>query len=176
MHKTFILTTIFIFLTIFVESISLMLQLKGRKLTRWLGKNAFNFHMSITLFFWVITFCLIVILQFGEHPMFHNNIIVKYIGLILLVSGLIVAIWALRLLGVKRALCLNFFEENVSVVKKSLYKYIDNPMDYGFWIALFGFAIFTKSIYNFIIAVEFIIIMIPHSMLENKPLRKSVLE
>jgi hypothetical protein len=39
-------------------------------------------------------------------------------------------------------------------------------------MALVGFAIFTRSIYNLVIAVEFIIIMIPHIILENKPLSK----
>jgi protein-S-isoprenylcysteine O-methyltransferase Ste14 len=75
-------------------------------------------------------------------------------------------------LGLRRALCLNFFEENVPVIKESLYKYIKNPADYGLWMVLVGFAIFTGSVYNLAIAVEFIIIMIPHIMLENKPLNK----
>jgi len=172
MNRMFILTIIFVFLTIFVESINLILQLKGRRLTKWFGKNAFNIHMIVTEIFWVITFCLIVILQFEEHPLFHNSIVLKYIGLILLISGIILASWAFRLLGLKRSLCLNFFEENVPIVKKSLYKYIKNPEDYGLWIALIGFASFTGSIYNLVIAVEFIIIMIPHIMLESKPLKK----
>ena len=168
----FILTIIFVFLTIFIESTNLILQLKGRRLTKWFGKNAFNIHMIFTVFFWMITFCLIVILQFEEHPLFHNSIILRYIGLILLFSGMILAFWAFRLLGLKRSLCLNFFEENVPIVNESLYNYIKNPLDYGLWIALIGFAIFSGSIYNLAIAVEFIIIMIPHIMLENKPLKK----
>jgi protein-S-isoprenylcysteine O-methyltransferase Ste14 len=172
MSRIFILTILFVFLTIFVESANLILQLKGRRLTKWFGKNAFNIHMISTGIFWMITFCLIVILQFEEHPLFHNSIILKYIGLILSISGLILASWAFSLLGLKRSLCLNFFEENVPIVKKSLYKYIKNPEDFGLWIALIGFAIFTGSIYNFAIAVEFIIIMIPHIMLESKPLKK----
>lgn len=172
MNITFILTIIFVFLTIFVESTNLILQLKGRRLTKWFGKNAFNFHMLTTGFFWVITFCLFVILQFEEHPLFHNNVVLRCIGLILLFSGMILAFWAFRLLGLKRSLCLNFFAENVPVVKESVYKYIKNPLDYGLWTAFIGFAIFTGSIYNFAIAVEFIIVMIPHVMLENKPLKK----
>ena len=176
MNRIFILTIIFVFLTIFVESINLILQLKGRKLTKWFGKNAFNIHMIITGIFWVITFCMIVILQFEEHPLFHNSIVSRYIGLILLISGIILASWAFRLLGLKRSLCLNFFEENVPIVKKSLYAYIKDPEDCGLWIALFGLAIFTGSIYNLTIAVEFIIIMIPHIMLENKPLKEIVLK
>ena len=108
MNSIFILTTIFVFLTILVESTNLILQLQGRKLTKWFGKKAFTIHMLTTGIFWMITFCLFVILQ----------------------------------------------------------------LDFGLWIALIGFAIFTGSIYNFAIAVEFIIIVIPHIMLENKPLKK----
>ncbi len=171
MNGIFILTTLFVFLTILVESISLVLQLKGRRLTKWFGRNAFNIHMLFTVFFWAITSCLIVILQFEEHPLFHNNVVLRYTGLILLFSGMILASWAFRLLGLKRSLCLNFFEENVPIVKESVYNYIKNPLDYGLWIALIGFAIFTGTIYNLAIAVEFIIIMIPHIMLENKPLK-----
>lgn len=176
MNRIFILALIFVFLTIFVEFVNLLLQSKGRKLTRWFGKHAFNFHMTIILMLWTITFCLIGILQFQEHPLFHNNSVLTYIGILMVVSGLVVSVWALMLLGLRRSLCLNFFEEDVPMVKKSLYKYCDNPMDYGFWIALIGFALFTGSIYNLVIAAEFIIIMIPHMMLENIPLKNQVLE
>ena len=172
MNRIFSLTVIFAFLAIFVESVNLILQLKGKKLTKWFGKNAFSIHMMTTGIFWAITFCLIVYLQFGNHPLFHSSIILKYAGLFLLIAGLILAFWAFKLLGLKRALCLNFFEENVPVVRESLYKCIKNPLDYGLWMALVGFAIFTRSIYNLAITIEFIIIMIPHIVLENKPLSK----
>jgi protein-S-isoprenylcysteine O-methyltransferase Ste14 len=152
--------------------VNLILQLKGRRLSRWFGKNAFSIHMITTGTFWAITFCLIVYLQFGRHPLFHSSIILKYIGLSLLIVGLIVAFWAFRLLGLKRALCLNFFQEDVPEVRKSLYKYVKNPLDYGIWGTLVGFAIFTQSAYNLVIAGEFIIIMIPHIILENRPLNK----
>jgi protein-S-isoprenylcysteine O-methyltransferase Ste14 len=172
MSRIFILTVIFAFLAIFVESVNLILQLKGRKLTKWFGKNAFGIHVITTAIFWAVTFCLVVILQFEDHPVFHSSIILKYGGLFLLIAGLILAFWAFRLLGLKRALCLNFFEVNVPVVRESLYKYVKNPLDYGIWMALVGFATFTGSVYNLLIAVEFIIIMIPHIILENKPLNK----
>jgi protein-S-isoprenylcysteine O-methyltransferase Ste14 len=173
MSQLFILTLVFVFLTIFVESVNLILQLRGRKLTKWLGKRAFNFHMAVTGSFWIVTACLIIILQFEVHPLFHSNIFVKYAGLIMLVLGLILATWAFKLLGLKRSMCLNFFEENVPVVKTSLYKYIENPMDIGLWTALFGLALFTGSVYNLVIAFEFVVVMVPHAMLENKPLKKS---
>jgi len=172
MNKVFLLTLIFAFLAIFVESLNLILQLKGRTLSRWFGTNAFGIHMITTSTFWVITFSLIVYLQFGKHPLFHSIIILKYAGLSLLTAGVILAFWAFRLLGLKRALCLNFFEEDIPEVKESLYKYLKNPLDYGIWMTLVGFAIFTGSIYNLLIAVEFIIIMIPHIILENKVLNK----
>lgn len=170
MKKIFFLSLIFAFLVILVESVNLILQLNGKKLTKWFGNNAFSIHMITTGIFWAITLCLIVILQFENHPLFHSNIILKYVGSILLISGLILVFWAFRLLGLKRALCLNFFQENVPVIRKSLYKCIKNPLDYGIWMVLVGFAIFTGSVYNLAIAIEFIIIMIPHIVLENKPL------
>ena len=172
MNILFIVTIIFVFLTIFVESINLILQLKGRRLTKWLGQNAFKIHMISTGIFWLITICLIVVLQFEKHPSFHNSIIFGYIGLILLISGIFLASWAFKLLGARRSLCLNFFEEDVPIVRKSLYKYIKNPEDYGIWTALIGLAIFTRSIYNLVIAAEFVIIMIPHIILENKPIKR----
>lgn len=172
MSKIFINTLIFVFLTIFVESLSLILQLKGKRLTRWFGKNAFKIHIVITGMLWIITFILVFILQFEEHPKFHDSVILKYTGLFLFGSGSIIAIWASALLGVNRLLCLNFFKEDVPIIKSSLYKYINNPVDYGFWTALIGFAIFTDSFYNLIIAIEFIILMAPHIKLENIPLKK----
>lgn len=90
----------------------------------------------------------------------------------MLIGGFTLAFWAFKLLGLKRALCLNFFEDNVPEVTESLYKYLKNPLDYGIWMMLVGFAIFTQSIYSLVIAAEFIIIMIPHIILENKPLHR----
>ena len=174
MNTIFVLTTIFVFLTILVESVNLILQLKGRKLTKWFGKNAFNIHMISTGFFWLVTFFLIIILQLDEHPSFHNYIILKYTGSILLVCGIIMSAWAFSLLGLKRSLCLNFFEEEVPIVRHPLFKYVKNPEDYGLWIALVGFALFTKSFYNLAIAVEFIIIMMPHIILENKSIKSKM--
>ena len=173
-NKILIYTLIFVFLTIFVESVSLILQLKGEKLTRWFGKNAFKIHMIITVTLWITTFILVFVLQFDEHPKFHESQILKYIGLFLFCAGFIISIWASALLGLKRLLCMNFFEEDVPVINKSLYKYINNPVDYGLWTALIGFAIFTRSFYNLIIAIEFIIIMIPHVKLENIPIKKRI--
>jgi hypothetical protein len=172
MSRTFILTLIFAFLAILFESINLILQLKGRKLSRWFSTNAFRIHMTITATLWMITFCLIVYLQFGRHPLFHSSIILKYAGLFLFIVGIILGFWAFRLLGLKRAFCLNFFEDNVPEVTYSLYKYLKNPLDYGIWMTLVGFAIFTQSAYNLVIAMEFIIIMVPHIILENKALNK----
>jgi protein-S-isoprenylcysteine O-methyltransferase Ste14 len=176
MNQVFLLTLLFAFLAIFVESVSLILQLKDRRLSRWFGTKAFGIHMITTSTFWVITFCLIVYLQFSKHPPFHSSIILKYAGLSLLIAGVILAFWAFRLLGLKRALCLNFFEDNVPEVTGSLYRYLKNPLDYGVWMTLVGFAIFTQSVYNLVIAVEFIIIMVPHIILENKALNKQRLE
>ncbi len=93
-------------------------------------------------------------------------------GVVLLVSGLIMSVWGFMLLGIKRSFGLNFFEEDVPIVKKSLYKFIKNPEDYGFWMALIGFALFTHSLPNLVVALEFIILQIPHMHIENIPMKR----
>lgn len=167
MNRLFILTLICVFFTIFGESVNLILQLKGKKLTKWFGKHAFTIHMVITGGLWIITFILIVLLQTEDHPIFHEHSMVQYTGLVFIILGGGVGLWAFSILGLRRALCLNFFEEDVPVVTEGPYRYFSNPLDYGLWTALMGFALFTGSMYNLVIAVEFIVVMIPHVMLEN---------
>lgn len=167
MSELFILALILVFLTIFGESVNLILQLKGRKLTKWFGSRAFALHMVITGGLWVITFIVILLLQMKDHPIFHERIVLQYTGFVLLIGGGAVTLWAFRVLGLKRALCLNFFEEGVTAATEGPYNYFSNPLDYGLWTALIGFAFLTGSLYNLVIAVEFIMVMIPHVMLEN---------
>lgn len=170
----FILTIISVFLTISIESLVFILQIKGQIFSKWFGTRAFTIHMIVTGFFWVVSFGFIVLLQFEKHPFFHDSSVLKYAGLVICVSGLVMAIWGFTLLGVKRSFGLNFFEDNVPTVNKSLYKSIKNPEDYGFWMAVFGFALFTRSSYNLVIAIEFIVLMIPHMHVENIPQKKSL--
>lgn len=170
MHNILIITIISIFLTIHVESFFLILQRKGQYVSKWFGKYAFLFHATITIILWTFTFILIFFLQLRPHPLFHNLPSLQLTGFIIGLAGIILAIWGFLLLGLKRALCLNFYEKNVPKVQKSIYKYIHNPLDIGLWTALLGFALFTRSLYNLIIAAEFILVMIPHIWLENKPL------
>ena len=91
-----------------------------------------------------------------------------------MVSGLALAVWGFMVLGIKRSFGLNFFEDNVPVAKGSVYKSIKNPQDYGLWAALAGFALFSRSTFNLTIAIEFIILMIPHLMIENIRLKKPI--
>ena len=170
MNSIFIITIIAVFLTIFIETVFLILQIWNKTLSKWFGEKAFTFHSIITLLFWGIAFACILLLQFEKHPQFHHSVFLKYLGLMLCVVGMISSIWGFWLIGLKRALCLNFYKDNVPTVTTSLYKYMKNPVDFGFWTALIGFALFTKSTYNLIIGLEFIIIMIPHTIIENIPL------
>ena len=170
MNKILIATVIFVFLAIFIETVFLILQIWDNRITKWFGKKSFTVHATVTILFWIIAFAFIALLQLEKHPIFHNSVLLKYSGIVLSAVGLITTLWGFRLIGLKRALCLNFYEDNVPVVTASLYKYIKNPIDMGFWTALIGFALFTKSTYNLIIALEFILIMIPHAKIENIPL------
>jgi protein-S-isoprenylcysteine O-methyltransferase Ste14 len=89
-----------------------------------------------------------------------------------MISGLAFAIRGFMILGIKRSFGLNFFKDNVPIVKDSIYKFVNNPEDYGLWASLAGFALFSRSFFNLAIAIEFIILMIPHLMIENIPLKK----
>lgn len=170
MNPILALACTFAFLSIFIESINLVLQLKGKNLTKWLGKKAFYYHAVVVTSLWVLAFLFLILLQFEDHPQFHTNDFVKAIGLFMLMIGGLVASLGFYQLGLKRSLCLNFFEDNVSIVETKLYQYAKNPEDFGLWMAIIGFALVTSSIYNLMIAVEYIIIMIPHQWLENRPL------
>jgi protein-S-isoprenylcysteine O-methyltransferase Ste14 len=168
----FIFTFVSVFLAVSVESLIFILQLKGQKFTKWFGKNAFGIHMFITSLFWILSFSLIVLLQFEKLPLFHHSAALKYTGLVLLVFGLALAVWGFMLLGIKRSFGLNFFSGDVPIVKNSLYKFIKNPEDYGFWMAFIGFALFTRSSSNLVVAIEFIILQIPHMLIENIPIKR----
>jgi len=173
MDFLFIATLIVIFLTVLIEYMDLRLQLKGKKLSKWFGKKAFTIHAWLISILWSLTFLMIFILQYFEHPYFHEFYILSSLGLIFILFGLGIAILALFLLGIKRALHLNFFKDKVQVINSSLYKYFENPITYGFWMALIGFAFFTRSLYNLIIAIEFILLMIPVMLIENIPVPKN---
>jgi protein-S-isoprenylcysteine O-methyltransferase Ste14 len=166
----FTLTIICIFLSIAVESAGLALQLKGRVLTRMFGVRAFYICAVPTLFFWTLSFICIAALQFFPSPCFHHSNLLAWAGAVLIFAGLALSIRAYALLGLRRSLCINFFDNNVARVRHSIYRHMRNPMDTGFWIALIGFALATRSWHNAVIAAEYILLMIPHSYLENIPL------
>jgi protein-S-isoprenylcysteine O-methyltransferase Ste14 len=163
-----ILTILLIFLTIFIEFLNLYIQFKWKLPTKWFGNKAFAIHKNVIGILWAITFFFIVFLQLKTYPIFHQSIFLKYLGIVFLFTGIIIAVWAFKLLGIKRSSHLNFFEENVPIVKESLYKYIKDPEYLGFWLILTGLTIFTASLYNLIITIEFIILMLPLTFLENK--------
>ncbi|MFW6134643.1 MAG: methyltransferase [Elusimicrobiota bacterium] len=170
--KLFILTAVLVFLSIAVESLSLLFQLSNKRLTKWFKDNDFNVHAGITVLFWTGMTVSFVFLQFKQHPDFYSQIIfLRIIGLWLLTAGLVISVWGFLMLGLKRSLGINFFRADVPIVNKSIYKYMNNPETIGLCTALFGFALFTGSVYNLIIAIEFTVLMIPHTKLENIPVK-----
>lgn len=172
MNPIFILSVFFTFVSVLIESASLYLQWKGKKLASLFGKDAFNFHVILTLTFWGIAVWAFIALQSSAHPLFHQSIGLKYLGLVILIAGFGLFLWAFNLLGFKRSLGLNFFKDNVPLLEDSLYKYIKNPQIIGFCMGMVGFALFTQSIYNLVIAIEVVILMFPHTKIENLPLKR----
>ncbi|MGM0568143.1 MAG: methyltransferase [Elusimicrobiota bacterium] len=172
--KLFIYTCIAVFAAIFIETFMLCIQYKKNKMTEYFGDKDFKVHSLITSFLWFFMFLLFFLLQLEKHPSFHNIEIFRLAGAILLVLGLIVCLWAFLLMGIKRSLAVNFYRSNIPLQKSGIYKYLKNPETAGLCWALIGFAFFTSSLYNIIIAFEFTILMIPHTIIENKPLRNTV--
>lgn len=168
----FLSTLIAVFFMVLAESVNLILQLRGKFLTKWFGKRAFDFNKYITVSLWSLTFLLYIVLQFKEHPLFHSTPLLKYVGLAVGLPGLGVSVWGYKILGSRPSLCLNFFEEDTAVVHHFLYRYVKHPEDFGLWTALFGYAFFTASLWNLIIAAEFVLVMTPHIYLESIPLKR----
>ncbi len=175
MGPIFILTAIFIALTTVVEAILLGLQLRGRRLSCWLDPYAFSFFAVAVLSLWFVLLYLLIRVQYEEHPLFHTSALLRYTGFVLFFAGALMAAWAFSVLGAKRALCINFFTDNVPLVTGSVYRYLKNPAHYGFWLALVGLALYTSSWYNLAIAGEFVMVMVPLIWLENRPVNDRAL-
>ncbi len=160
-------------MAIAAETLSLYLQYKYKKLTRWFKKYDFLVHSAVTVILWMLMGLSFLLLQFEEQLTFNQYTGPKIINLfniagwIMLFGGLIVSIWGFIQMGPKRSLGLNFFRKNVPVVKKYIYGYINNPETGGLCWALFGFSFVTGSYYNLFIALEFTILMFFHTKLEN---------
>ena len=168
----FILTTILIFLAIFIEAAFLYSQWKTQWLTRKFGDKAFKIHSAITETLWTVASVGMIITLFAPNPHFHTSTIASVIGWILFGGGMVVATLGFKELGLERSLGINFFEEDVEIVESGIYKYISEPEEYGFWVMMAGFALGTASWYVLIYAIEFVVLMIPHQKIENLPLKE----
>lgn len=168
----FIVVVIAIFISIFIESALYLLQQK-KLLTKFFGKRAFALHVLTISVVWLITITLFILLQFEKHPNFHDITILRYIGLILIPTGLILSFWAALLLGWRRMFSIRLFvKKQPAVVRHSLYKYFKHPFYYGLVLTLTGFTLYSASLYNLIILIEIIILLIPHIAIEEKGLKR----
>jgi protein-S-isoprenylcysteine O-methyltransferase Ste14 len=167
----FLFTIISVLLTINVETAFFVLQLKGKIMEKKFGKRAFTIHAVVTSILWTLSSLFIFLLYLEPQITFSDSIAVVIVGILILAVGMVIAICGFKALGLKRSLGVNFYQEEVGEIHASIYKYIKNPEDIGFWLLLIGFTMFTQSLYYLIIALEFIILMIPHEMVENLKLK-----
>jgi len=112
-------------------------------------------------------------MQFYEQLSFHNYTFIKISGFLLTAVGLITAITGCKQLGLKRSLCINFYYNDVSLIKTPLYKHISHPQDYGLITALTGMALATGYTFDLFIAGLVTVLLLPHQYLENIPLQNS---
>ena len=172
MNTFFLINMILVFLTIIVEFLMFYLQRKGRYMDKWFGDQAFFVHSLITLLLWTATWISIIAFQFAEHPSFHNSLSLQIFGWTLAIIGVSIATLGYKELGLRRSLGVNFYEEGTELEESGIYKWIKNPEENGYWIMLIGLALATDSLYNLVLAIEFIVLMIPHQKLENMPVQK----
>ena len=157
------------------ETAMLHIEYAGRSLSRMFGEKAFGVHSVITVLLWGIAAFALAALQFYEHPSFHDVFILKAAGGVVFAGGIVIGLWGFALLGPKRSLGLNFFKSGVPVEGRGIYRHINNPETAGICWALFGLAFLTGSSYNLMIAAIFTALMIPHTVLENLPLKDAPL-
>jgi protein-S-isoprenylcysteine O-methyltransferase Ste14 len=176
MKSIFFLSLISIFVAINGETLLLVLQYKRKLLSKLFSDKAFLIHAILALFFWTIMCGLFIFLQLFlvDHPKFHNNPLLAGFGFILILIGLIISVLGFYQLGLKKSLCINFYEEKYSdsVINSSIYRYFSNPEDLGLWFMLIGLTFITGSILNAILSLEFILLMISHINIENIPLKQ----
>ncbi len=174
MEIVLFITLLILCATILIESILLYVQLKGRKITKMFGRSGFKVHVAVTCSLWALFLAALFLLQFQENQHFHSNVLLSYFGLVVSLNGLCLAGWGFSALGLKRSLCINFYRPNIEVVDRSIYKHLYHPEDIGFFLMLLGLALFTSSFANLFLALLFVLLIIPHAVIENRPLKRKI--
>ncbi len=162
---------LFILVNIGYHIIVLNLEYEKRVLTKLFNEKAFKVHAFVSMTLWTVTGLIILAFQLLDHPNFHNFPPMSAIGGIFLVIGIFIGLMGYLALGLTRSLHYNFFfEMTENVVKRGIYKYLDNPQYEGLFFILLGFAFLTDSLYNLIIFLEVLILMVLLKYIEDKPI------
>ena len=163
----------FIFINVGYHITILYFEYERKFLTEIFHDRAFIVHAIISMTLWSLNALFIFALQFSDHPSLHNFPPMSMIGGIFLVIGIIIGLLGYLTLGLSRSLHYNFFfPSKKTVVTKGIYKYLYNPQYEGFFLILLGFALFTDSLYNLFIFLEFLILIPLLSYIESKPLKE----
>ncbi|MHA1226325.1 MAG: methyltransferase [Candidatus Hodarchaeales archaeon] len=143
-------------------------------MTNIFHEKAFLIHSLISMTLWSVNGLMVIALQLTEHPTLLNNQSLSILGNLLLVIGVIIGLWGYLTLGMTRSLHYNFFAQMKSenkVVTTGIYSYIKDPEYLGLFLILLGLTLASDSFYNFLIFVEFSILLIPLKIVEDKPLK-----
>jgi len=163
---------LFTFINLSYHIIILYFEYEKKVLTSIFHNQAFNIHSLISMALWSINGLMILALQFSDHPKFHNFPPLSIIGGIFFVIGVILGLLGYLTLGLVRSLHYNFFFKiDQKIVRKGIYKYLDNPEYEGLLLILLGYALYTDSLFNLIIFLEFLILIVPLKFIEDKPLK-----
>ena len=163
---------LFTFANLSYHIIILYFEYEKKVLTNLFHSKAFTVHSLISMALWSLNGLMVIALQFSDHPKFHNFPPMSIIGSIFFIVGVILGLLGYLTLGLVRSLHYNFFFKiEYKIIKKGIYKYLNNPQYVGLFLILLGYALYTDSLYNLIIFLEFFILVSILKYIEDKPLK-----
>ncbi len=137
-------------------------QQRSGSLSDWWGARAFSIYNFVTLAPWAAFLLFYGTLQFEEYPPLPwSSLWLQALGVVLVLSGAVLALWVATLFGPARLNGLRHFtcatkEERIVT---GPFRWIDNPMYTGYFLILMGIALWQNSLYDLVIALESLLLL-----------------
>jgi len=127
---------------------------------------------KIVTFLYILSIILILFVSFVEKWKFYSFApFLKYAGFIILLTGFLIAIWAL--IFIKGGVMGLVTPKADSLVKEGPYRYIRHPVYLGTFLMLLGSVLVLKSIPGFVLLfLTYLPLLITRARMEEKELLK----
>lgn len=151
---------------------SLCIEARFHWYSRHFGKAGFWIHFVITgaLWFWV-TLVFMVPPASATAPLPFSFPFMKLVGQAITLIGLLIALWAIILLGIPRMWGVRYFKSSRDDVieHRGIYRVLKNPIYDGFFLIFLGSALSSNSLFYLYGALEsFILLNCLLARFENK--------